>query len=275
MALTFTKMHGLGNDFVVLDGVRQPLQLSASDIRWLADRYRGVGCDQVLLVEPCGHTSADFRYRIFNADGSEAGQCGNGARCVARFVHDQGLTAALAVTFLTSSGPIRTRLLPDDRVTVDMGPPRFAPAEIPFEAPEQWDGYALEVEGTEWTIGAVSMGNPHAVITVDDVEAAPVARIGAAIERHPRFPAGANVGFMQVLAPDRVCLRIWERAAGETTACGTGACAAAAVGRARGALNDTVSVHLPGGELVIEWPGPDNPLWMTGPAETAFFGTLP
>ncbi len=274
MTLAFTKMHGLGNDFVVLDGVRQRLQLGPSDIRWLADRYRGVGCDQVLIIEPCDDASADFRYRIFNADGAEAGQCGNGARCVARFVRDQGLTDAVAARFLTASGVIRTRLLPDDRVTVEMGSPRFAPAEIPFEADAQQAQYALDVAGTEWVVGAVSMGNPHAVIEVEDADTAPVARVGPVIEHHPRFPAGANVGFMQVLAPDRVRLRVWERRAGETAACGSGACAAAAIGRARGLLQETVSVHLPGGELVIEWPGPDNPLWMTGPAETAFVGTL-
>ena len=275
MALAFTKMHGLGNDFVVLDGVRQRVDLSVANIRWIADRYHGVGCDQVLLVEPAEGDGADFRYRIFNRDGIEVDQCGNGARCVARFVRDQGLTDAVAVGFLTLGGLIRTRVLPDDRVTVDMGAPRFTPAEIPFEAPAQADPYALEVGGREWNIGAVSMGNPHAVLTVDDVDQAPVAELGPAIEHHPRFARGVNVGFMQVLAADRVRLRVWERGAGETAACGTGACAAVAVGRVRGLLDEQVSVHLPGGELVIAWPGPDNPLWMTGPAETAFFGTLP
>ncbi|MEX1080593.1 MAG: diaminopimelate epimerase [Halofilum sp. (in: g-proteobacteria)] len=275
MGLAFTKMHGLGNDFVVLDGVRQRLDLSGGDIRRLADRHRGVGCDQVLTVESCADDTADFRYRIFNADGSEAGQCGNGARCVARFVREQGLTDAVATTFATVSGPIQTRVLPDERVTVDMGAPRFAPAEIPFEASAQQETYALDVAGAEWTVAAVSMGNPHAVIEVADVDSAPVATAGPAIEHHPRFPAGANVGFMQVLAPDRVRLRVWERGVGETSACGSGACAAAAVGRLRGRLGEAVSVQLPGGELVIEWPGPDNPLWMTGPAETAFLGTLP
>lgn len=275
MALAFTKMHGLGNDFVVLDGVRQDLCLDADAIRRIADRHRGVGCDQLLVVETSPDASADFGYRIYNADGREVEQCGNGARCVARFVRDQGLTDASAVTFLSAGGPIATRVLADERVTVDMGKPRFAPANIPFEAPAQADAYLLQVDGIGWRIGAVSMGNPHAVLVVDDVEAAPVAELGPAIEHHARFPSGANVGFLEVLDSGSARLRVWERGVGETSACGTGACAAAAVGRAWGLFGERVSLQLRGGELVIDWPGPDNPLWMTGPAETAFHGTLP
>ncbi len=244
-------------------------------MRWIADRHRGVGCDQLLLIEPSPDARADFGYRIYNADGSEAEQCGNGARCVARFVQDQGLTDASAVTFRSAGGPIATRVLADGRVTVDMGTPRFVPTEIPFDAPARADDYALEVAGSEWRIGAVSLGNPHAVLRVDDVEKAPVAELGPGIEHHPRFPHGANVGFLQVESSVRARLRVWERGAGETAACGTGACAAAAVGRSWGLLDPQASLQLRGGELVIEWPGPDNPLWMTGAAETAFYGTLP
>ena len=273
MTLAFTKMHGLGNDFVVLDGVTAPLALDTATVRHIADRHRGVGCDQLLLIEPPTGTG-DFRYRIFNADGGEVEQCGNGARCVARFVHQRGLTAAERLTFETLGGLIHTRVLDDGRVTVDMGVPRFEPDAIPFEAPARAEHYALEAAGETWDISAVSMGNPHAVLRVADVASAPVTIAGPAIEHHPRFPRRANVGFMQVDAPDRVRLRVWERGAGETDACGTGACAAVAVGRQRGWLGDRVTVSLPGGELVIDWAGGDNPLLMTGPAETAFHGTM-
>ena len=273
MTLEFTKMHGLGNDFVVLDGVTAPLALDRATVRHIADRHRGVGCDQVLLIErPTGE--GDFRYRIFNPDGGEVEQCGNGARCVARFVHQRGLTAAECLTFETLGGLIHTRVLDDGRVTVDMGVPRFDPAVIPFDAPARAEHYTLEAAGETREIGAVSMGNPHAVLRVADVASAPVTVAGPEIEHHPRFPRRANVGFMQVDAPDRIRLRVWERGAGETAACGTGACAAVAVGHERGWLEARVTVQLPGGELVIDWAGGDNPLLMTGPAETAFHGTL-
>jgi len=273
MTLEFTKMHGLGNDFVVLDGVSSSVSVDGDLVRLLGDRHRGVGCDQVLLIEPAAG-AADFSYRIFNADGGEVEQCGNGARCVARFVRDRGLTDADRIAFSTLAGMIRTQLIPDGRVAVDMGVPRFEPPEIPFDAPERADRYALEAGGATWEIGAVSMGNPHAVLFVDDVEHAPVTELGPVIEHHPRFPRRANVGFMQMIDPARIALRVWERGAGETAACGTGACAAVAVGRRLGWLDASVTVALPGGELVIDWAGADNPLWMTGAAETAFHGTL-
>ncbi len=271
--LEFTKMHGLGNDFVVLDGVAARVAPDAGLIRLLGDRRRGVGCDQVLLVEP-GRGDADFGFRIFNADGGEVEQCGNGARCVARFVRDRGLTERERITFDTLGGAIHTCIEADGRVAVDMGAPRFEPAAIPFEAPRRRRHYALEAGGATRDIGAVSMGNPHAVLTVDDTRAAPVSKLGPEIECHPRFPRRANVGFMQVVTRDRIVLRVWERGVGETAACGTGACAAVAVGRDRGWLAPRVTAGLPGGELVIEWTGADNPLWMTGAAETAYQGTL-
>ena len=273
MALAFTKMHGLGNDFVVLDGVTAAIDPDAALVRHLADRRRGVGCDQVLLIQAASG-DADFGYRIFNADGTEVEQCGNGARCVARFVRDRGLADAERITFDTLGGRIRTVVEADGRIAVDMGEPRFEPSAIPFDAPARARYYALEAGGETRDIGAVSIGNPHAVLVVDDTASAPVSTLGPEIEYHPRFPRRANVGFMQVVAADRIALRVWERGVGETDACGTGACAAVAVGRDRGWLDRRVTAALPGGELVIEWAGTDNPLWMTGPAETAFEGTL-
>lgn len=273
MALSFTKMHGLGNDFVVLDGVSAPLEPDTAVLRHLADRHRGVGCDQVLLIQPA-RADGDFAYRIFNADGGEVEQCGNGARCVARFVRDRGLTDADRISFETLGGTIHTVLEADGRVAVDMGTPRFEPSAIPFDAPERARHYALEAGGETRDIGAVSLGNPHAVLTVDDPVHAPVLTLGPEIEHHRRFPRRANVGFMQVVASDRIALRVWERGVGETAACGTGACAAVAVGRDRDWLDARVTVMLPGGELVIEWTGTDNPLWMIGAAETVFQGTL-
>ena len=273
MTVRFHKMHGLGNDFVVLDGVSAPIEPDAALLRHLADRRRGVGCDQVLLLQPA-QGAGDFAYRIFNADGGEVEQCGNGARCVAHFVRDRGLFGGDRVHFETLGGMIHAVFADDGRVAVDMGVPRFDPAALPFEAGARAPLYALEVDGVAHEIGAVSMGNPHAVIAVDDASHAPVTTLGPAIEHHPRFPRGVNVGFMHVLAPDRIGLRVWERGAGETAACGTGACAAVAVGRDRGWLAARVSAALPGGELVIEWAGADNPLWMTGAAETVFEGTL-
>ena len=273
MGLSFTKMHGLGNDFVVIDGTGGAPELDAERVRWIADRRRGVGCDQLLLVEP-GRDGTDFGYRIFNADGAEVEQCGNGVRCIARFVRDRGLSDADRVTFATRGGPVSTELLADGRVAVDMGAPRFAPADIPFAAEAEAERYEIEVDGGVHEIGAVSMGNPHAVLEVDDVAAAPVAGLGPRIENHPRFPRRANAGFMQIEAPDRIRLRVWERGVGETAACGTGACAAVAVGRRWGRLDARVRVALTGGELVIDWAGGDNRLWMTGPATTVFEGTL-
>lgn len=274
VGLAFTKMHGLGNDFVVFDGVRAAVDLDAPQVRAIADRRLGVGCDQLLVVVPAAEPGADLGYRVFNADGTEVEQCGNGARCVARFIHEAGLAQRPDLVLATLGGLVRTRRLDAERVAVDMGVPRFAPEEIPFEADAEADDYRLDVDAASHSIGAVSMGNPHAVLRVPDTATASVDTLGPRIERHPRFPRGANVGFVEILARDRVRLRVWERGVGETRACGTGACAAVAVSRRQGLLDGSVRVELIGGELVIDWPGTDNPLWMTGPATTVFQGTL-
>lgn len=272
MRIRFTKMHGLGNDFVVLDAVRQSFVPTAAQARWLADRHFGVGCDQILVVERPRRADADFRYRIFNADGSEVEQCGNGARCFVRFVHEQGLTAKRAIRVETLGGLIAPRLEDDGQVTVDMGVPRFAPADIPFVADSDDLLQTLEFDGRSARITAVSMGNPHAVQVVADVEAAPVARDGPLIEAHPRFPQRVNAGFMQVADRHAIRLRVYERGAGETLACGTGACAAAVAGIRRGLLASPVRVTTRGGDLVIAWGGIGHPVFMTGPAVTVFTG---
>jgi len=273
MDIAFTKMHGLGNDFVVIDAISQKVSLTPEQIRKLADRHFGIGCDQVLLVErPQG--AADFRYRIFNADGGEVEQCGNGARCFVHFVRLRGLTDKNELTVETAGGTIRPRIEADGRVTVDMGVPRFAPPDIPFNAERESLRYELLVDDATVTIGAVSMGNPHAVIQVDSVRDAPVATLGALIERHPRFPNRVNAGFMEVVTPSHIRLRVYERGAGETLACGTGACAAAVVGRRWGVLEESVNVALPGGSLTIHWQGDNNPVWMTGPAQRVFEGRI-
>jgi diaminopimelate epimerase len=274
MQLSFTKMHGLGNDFVVLDATRRPLTLTAEQVRRLADRRLGVGCDQVLLVTAPSGAEADFGYRIFNADGGEVEQCGNGARCFARFVRDRGLTDRDEIRVETLGGLIRPRVEPDGQVTVDMGRPRFAPADLPFLAEGEAPAYALEVSGQTLRIGAVSMGNPHAVLRVADVASAPVATLGPRIESHPRFPRRVNAGFMEVVGPSQVRLRVYERGVGETLACGTGACAAVAVGRRWGLLEEAVDVDLPGGRLRVRWDGGEGPVWMTGPAVTVFEGQI-
>ncbi len=275
MKLKFSKMHGLGNDFVVLDGVRQQVSLSTEQIRALGDRHMGVGFDQMLLVEPAQTPGADFRYRIFNADGSEVEQCGNGARCFVRFVHDQGLTDKSAIVVETKRGIIHPRLEADGLVTVDMGQPRFVPDEIPFvsetDAPEQ----PLTLpDGTTLVIGAVSMGNPHAVTLVEDIETAPVPVQGPQIESHVRFPQRVNAGFMQVLDRHNIRLRVYERGAGETFACGTGACAAVVSGIRRGLLDSPVRVQTRGGDLNIAWAGMGQSVIMTGPAVTVFTGEI-
>ena len=274
MRLQFTKMHGLGNDFMVIDGVRRQIELSADQVRFLADRRRGVGFDQLLLAEAAQGADADFRYRIFNADGGEVGQCGNGARCFARFVVEQGLTDKQCIRVETVSGLLELALLDDGQVRVNMGVPRLEPKEIPFEASARAPRYDLEVDGETLQIGAASMGNPHAVLQVADVDTAPVLALGSEIERHPRFPDRVNVGFMQVIAPDHIRLRVFERGAGETTACGSGACAAMVVGQLQGSLNNEVRVSLPGGDLVISWAGVGEPLFMTGPATRVFEGHI-
>ena len=274
MKLDFTKMHGLGNDFVVIDAINQAVDLTPEHVRFLANRRLGVGCDQVLLVEASPVADADFRYRIFNADGNEVEQCGNGARCFARFVRDRGLTDKTEIPVLTAGGRIVLKVQPDGQVTVDMGPPRLDPADIPFVAEEASTAYRLDLDGESVEIGAVSMGNPHAVLRVDNVQTAPVAHLGPAIEGHPRFPNRVNVGFMQVVDPNHIQLRVYERGAGETLACGTGACAAVVVGRIQGLLDALVAVDLPGGRLMVSWPGDGAPVLMTGPAERVFEGTI-
>ena len=274
--LPFAKMHGLGNDFVVLDGVRRPVDLCPDDVRFLADRHFGIGCDQVLLVEPPSDpATALFRYRIYNADGGEVEQCGNGARCFAVFVREQGLTQADTIAVETLAGRIVLVVEPDGQVRVDMGRPRFEPVEIPFLADAVAERYELEVDGATLTVGAVSMGNPHVVILVDDVGAAAVSRLGPLVEHHPRFPNRVNVGFAAIRGRSRIDLRVYERGVGETLACGTGACAAMAVARRLGLVDAQVRVDLPGGSLVLSWSGSGtDPVWMTGPATTVFQGQI-
>jgi diaminopimelate epimerase len=274
MELAFTKMHGLGNDFVVIDAIHQAVELSPAQVRHIANRHFGVGCDQLLLVEAPRSPDTQFHYRIFNADGGEVEQCGNGARCFARFVRDQGLTDDDVIDVGTAKGPIRLFIEPDGQVRVNMGAPHLAPAAIPFDAPAQAPTYPLQVGGQTLEISAVSMGNPHAVLLVEDVASAPVPTLGPLIEAHPRFPRRVNAGFMAMLGRDRIALRVYERGAGETLACGTGACAAVVAGRIRGLLDERVRVQLPGGELVISWRGDDQPVWMTGPATRVFEGKL-
>jgi len=281
--LHFTKMHGLGNDFIVIDAVSNPVSLSADEIRFLADRHFGVGCDQLLLVEPAESDQADFRYRIFNADGGEVGQCGNGARCFARFVLDQGLTDKKDIVVETMSGCLALHLDDAGLVTVDMGAPRFDPQDIPFDAPQQAERYTIEVAGEQYQLGAVSVGNPHAVLTVDDVTIAPVETLGPVLEQHERFPQRVNVGFMEIIDRSRIRLRVYERGTGETLACGSGACAAVVVGQRQGLLDDRVLVELAGGSLLIqcaggklsEDQGGDRPsVSMTGPANRIFEGEI-
>ncbi len=280
MRLRFAKMHGQGNDFVVLDGVRQRVALTASQVRALADRHFGVGCDQVLVVEPAREPGNDFRYRIWNADGGEVEQCGNGARCFARFVRDEGLARKDELRVETARGVIRPRIEADGRVTVDMGPPVFEPARVPFLAPAERGTYEIEVDGRAVEVSVLSMGNPHAVQVVADVEAAPVTTQGPRIERLPAFPNRVNAGYVQVVSRGHVRLRVWERGAGETLACGTGACAAVVAGVRRGLLDPVVRVSTRGGDLSIAWAGaadmtpPLPPVMMTGDAVRVFEGEI-
>jgi diaminopimelate epimerase len=274
MLLKFTKMHGAGNDFVVIDLISQRCRLRPRDVRKLADRHFGVGCDQVLLVEAPGNPEVDFRYRIFNADGNEVEQCGNGARCFARFVRDKKLTSKRVIKVETAAGIIELRVRNREDVEVDMGVPRLEPEEIPFAAQQRANHYPLNVDGQEHEVGAVSMGNPHAIMRVEDVDSAPVERLGPLIEAHPDFPQRVNAGFMQVIDPHNIRLRVFERGVGETLACGTGACAAAIHGILTGDLQDPVTVALPGGKLSISWAGEGQPVMMTGPTAVVFEGTI-
>ncbi len=273
MRLQFTKMHGLGNDFIVLDAPPGLALPDAAGWRRLADRHVGIGFDQAMVIEPARAPGEAAYYRIFNSDGGEVEQCGNGARCVARFLALGG-RAGEAFSLGSPGGRVGARVLPDGRVSVDLGVPDFAPAALPFVAPAEAPEYALEVSGEALRIGAVSMGNPHAVLRVDDVEAAPVARIGAALQHDARFPRQVNVGFLQVLDAGHARLRVYERGAGETLACGTGACAAVAVGRRWGLLAVDVEVRVRGGLLGVHWEGPGGSAWLTGPAEVAFTGQV-
>ena len=276
MSLRFTKMHGLGNDFMVVDAISQSVTFASAQVKAWANRHTGVGFDQLLIVEPSQSAQADFRYRIFNADGSEVQQCGNGARCFARFVFDKGLTQKREIPVETASGLIVLYLEEDGQVRVNMGVPRFEPSALPFEADQPAPTYSIDVDQQACLIGAVSMGNPHAVLfPYDDIRIAPVETLGAALESHPRFPERVNVGFPQILDSNHIKLRVFERGAGETQACGTGACAAMAVLRLWGKVDEAVTVSLPGGDLVIRWSGKsDEPLWMTGPVATVFEGVL-
>jgi len=274
MILKFTKMHGAGNDFVMLDGVRQKIELTPEQLRLLADRHFGVGCDQILIVEKAENKEADFRYLIFNADGGEVEQCGNGARCFMRFVHDQRLTTKREIVVETHGGLISPRLEQDGRVTVNMGAPIFDPARIPFDGGSGEVSETLEIAGETLNISALSMGNPHAVQVVEDIEHAPVKEAGPLIEHHPRFPKRVNAGFMQVMDRNNLRLRVYERGSGETLSCGTGACAAVVAGIRRGLLDSLVNVATRGGMLTVSWDGDGAPVLMTGPAITVFSGEI-
>lgn len=280
MLLRFTKMHGLGNDFVLLDLISQGVQVRPEQVRQLADRRLGIGFDQLLVVEPPSDPEMDFRYRIYNADGTEAEQCGNGARCFLRFVRDRGLTTKTSIRLETNTGPIECRLEKDGNITVNMGVPVLAPEKVPFIADHAQILYDLDIDVPLCTqqkvvsLAAVGMGNPHAVIQVDNVDHAPVNQLGPIIEHHERFPARVNVGFMEVAGRDRIRLRVFERGVGETRACGSGACAAVVAGRLQGLLDDSVTVELPGGSLNVTWKGDNSTIEMTGPACRVYEGRL-
>jgi diaminopimelate epimerase len=274
MKLIFAKMHGLGNDFVVLDATRVRIDLTREQLRQIADRHFGIGCDQILQVEKPREPGTDFYYRIFNADGGEVEQCGNGARCFVRYVRGRGLTDKSEIRVGTLGGVIVPRLEADGQVSVDMGVPQFEPSRIPFQAERRALTYELEVGGKSVVISALSMGNPHAVQLVHDADIAPVQAQGAAIEVHPRFPQRVNAGYLQVVSRSHVKLRVFERGAGETLACGTGACAAVVAGIERGLLDKRVTVTTRGGDLGISWEGDGKPVLMTGPAVTVFEGEM-
>ncbi|MFK8067974.1 MAG: diaminopimelate epimerase [Gammaproteobacteria bacterium] len=274
MLTPFTKMHGLGNDFVVFDAMSNPISLTTDKICLIADRHFGIGCDQILLLEPANNDESDVNYRIFNADGGEVEQCGNGARCAALYLHQSGRVEKDEIIAETSNGIIKLYCLPDGQVTVNMGTPRFAPEQIPLIAANRLLSYKLTVENKEFKFSALSMGNPHAVIEVENVKNAAVESLGPLIESHELFPERVNVGFMQLLGRDHIRLRVFERGVGETLACGTGACAAAVAGIILNELNETVFVDLPGGQLKISWAGEGQPVMMTGPATKVFEGTI-
>lgn len=274
MLLHFTKMQGLGNDFMMVDLISQKARLRSEQIRRLADRHFGIGFDQLLTVEAPTDPRADFRYRIYNADGSEVENCGNGARCFAVFVRDRKLTHKTTLEVQTAGGPLTLKVRDDSQVTVNMGIPLLTPAQIPFQAAQEAKAYPLEVGDETYLIGAVSMGNPHAVVRVENIDTAEVERLGPSIEQHPRFPNRVNVGFLQVQNRRQARLRVFERGVGETLACGTGACAAMVAGRIQGWFDAEVNMQLRGGHLRLEWPGQGQPVMMTGPAQKVFEGQI-
>lgn len=274
MQVQFTKMHGLGNDFVVVDNVTQNVFFSPEKIQQMADRNFGIGFDQLLVVEPPYDPEQDFHYRIFNADGSEVSQCGNGARCFARFVKLKGLTNRNRILVSTRAGKMILHLEKNGDVTVNMGKPQLSPDDIPLKANKEEITYILRTDSETVFYGAVSMGNPHCVVTVDDIKSAPVETLGRQLEEHERFPEGANVGFMEIVSPEHIKLRVYERGVGETLACGSGACAAAVIGQLQQKLGPQVKVELPGGELIVRWQGPGQPVKMTGPADHVFEGSF-
>ncbi|ARU54484.1 diaminopimelate epimerase [Oleiphilus messinensis] len=267
-------MHGLGNDFMVIDAISQHVHIRPEQVKRLSDRHFGIGFDQLLLVEPPGQPDVDFRYRIFNADGSEVEQCGNGARCFALYVSEKKLVNKPVIRVQTAKGVIELKLGEEGLVTVDMGKPRLTPADIPFLAEAPAPTYQIDVQGVQYDISAVSMGNPHGVLVIDDVLTAPLESVGATLESHERFPERANIGFMEIVHPGFVKLRVFERGAGETMACGSGACAAVVAGRLRGLLDSRVEVKLPGGNLRIQWDGEGHPVLMEGPAAFVFEGQV-
>ncbi len=274
MHIRFTKMHGLGNDFVVIDAVTQAVTMTNELARRLADRHRGIGCDQILLVEPPHHPEMDFKYRIFNADGSEVAQCGNGARCFAKFVHDRRLTGKNLLNVETYAGTLQLKIDKQQSYTATLGIPNFEPAQIPLVAEQAALTYAIEIDGKTFDIAALSLGNPHAVLQVTDIKAAPVEKLGSLLECHSRFPEQVNVGFMALLSRHEINLRVYERGAGETQACGSGACAAAIAGITQNLLESPVKVNLPGGSLHITWQGENQPVSVTGPATTVYQGRI-
>lgn len=274
MLIKFTKMHGLGNDFIVIDAVTQNVRLTPAIVRRLADRKTGIGCDQLLVVEPPTQPDIDFSYRIYNSNGDEVEQCGNGARCLARFIHDRKLTGKNPIRVKTSNRVMELKVVDKNTVAVDMGIPELDPTVIPFQAAQQALHYSIDVDGETQQISAISMGNPHAVLITDDVANAPVADLGAKLERHPRFPNRVNVGFMQIESRDTIKLRVFERGVGETQACGSGACAAAVAALQQNLVNSPVTVQLTRGTLQIDWKGEGHPLIMTGPAATVFHGRV-
>ncbi len=274
MLLPFTKMHGLGNDFVVFDGVSRPVELASEQVRAISERRFGIGCDQVLVLQPGRTPGTDFHFRIYNADGGEVEQCGNGARCLARFIHDAGLAEKNAFTLESAGASIRLTLEADGEVTADMGRPQFEPGRVPFAAEKRALVYDLELNRARVQVSVLALGNPHAVQIVEDVDRAPVAEQGPLIERHPRFPRGVNAGFMQIVDSRHARLRVHERGVGETLACGSGACAAVVAGRLRGLLDEQVTVELPGGRLRIRWAGEGQSVSMTGPAVKTFDGSI-